>query len=557
MMSRRRVVASITGAAIAGSACVASSGASSSSWFNQDQATASAPSGGIESSPTITRAGGSANQDGGPRVSIYAEVENSSGAELVRANFHLDDDAYVLVGHIDADGVLRITFPEAPVDNGFVHGHASYHTAQFFGGFASQYRARFTTGLERPNVNAAMDSYDGGLGWVFVIASWQPMHFEKFSTGGYWDSFELNDADYMKDPRPAVYELAALLAGTNSSSYTVRFANVHDTQSLYSGSRSLFASNSFGAEMCNGFGYGFSYGFASTPFGFNVFNPISMYGYGQPFSWRGSQYFYDSAFDCYYRAGTYFPFGRPRGYGNGWGVIAQGPPTANPGIGRRIGIDQIRRPPLTPQPGPMRLAPGGATDVGGATDAGGAGGTKMVLAPDNPSPQYRTRGLVAHQDPVGTEVLTPRIVGPERRAHDAGNGFQTSGMVIRGSDSRRQADAGNDGSSGRRAPSVRGGDAPNASTPRVDSPRNDPPRAAPQPRVESPRSDAPRMAPAPSPRVESPRVESPRVESPRMEPRAASPPPPRVEAPRSEPAPRSAPAPASSSSSTGKPPGKN
>jgi hypothetical protein len=548
MMSRRRVVASITCVAIAGSACVASSGASSSSWFNQDQAVASAPSSGIESSPTITRAGGSANQEGGPRVSIYADVENSAGANLVRANFHLDDDAYVLVGHIDADGVLRIAFPETPLDNGFARGHASYQSAQFLGGFVGQYRARFTTGgVPHMSAVAPNDSYDGGLGWVFVIASWQPMRFEKFSTGGYWDSFELNDADYMKDPRPAVYELAALLAGTNSSSYTVRFANVHDTQTFYGGSRSLFMANNFGAEMCNGFGYGFSYGFASTPFGLSSFNPIYMYGYGQPFWWRGSQYFYDSAFDCYYSAGSYFPFGRPRGYGYGWGVIAQGPPTANPGIGRVIGIDQIRRPPLTPQPGPMRLAPGSAMDVGGAT------GSKMALAPDNTSPEYRTRGLVAHQDPVGAEVLAPRTVGPDRRARDAGNGFQTSGMVIRGgNDSRTQADAGNDGSSGRRAPSARGGDTPNASSPRVDSPRNDAPRAAPQPRVESPRSDAPRMAPAPAPRVESPRIETPR---------AASPPPPRVEAPRSEPAarsaPASAPAPASSSSSTGKPPGKN
>ncbi len=545
MMSRRRVVASVTCAAIAGSACVASSGASSSSWFNQDQAVASAPSGGSESSPTITRAGGFANQDGGPRVSIYAEVENSAGANLVRANFHLDDDAYVLVGHIDADGVLRITFPEAPVDNGFAHGHASYQTAQFFGGFVGQYRERFTAGgVPHMSSSAPNDSYDGGLGWVFVIASWQPMHFEKFSTGGFWDSFELNDADYMKDPRPAVYELAALLAGTNSSTYTVRFANVHDTQTLYGGSRSLFAANNFGAEMCNGFGYGFSSGFASTPFGMSSFNPIYMYGYGQPFWWRGSQYYYDSAFDCYYRAGSYQPFGyHPYGYG----LIAQAPPTATPGIGRLIGVDQIRRPPLTPQPGPMHLAPGGAMDVGGGS------GSKMALAPETTSPQYRTRGLVSHPDPVGAEVLAPRTVGPDRRAHDAGNGFQTNGMVIRGgNDSRSQADAGNDGSGGRRTPSARGGDAPNGSSPRVDSPRNDAPRAAPQPRVESPRSEAPRMAPAPSPRVESPRMETPR---------AASPPPPRVEAPRSEPVARSAPAssppPASSSSSTGKPPGKN
>jgi hypothetical protein len=381
---------------------------------------------------------------------------------------------------------------------------------------------------------------------VFVIASWQPMHFEKFSTGGFWDSFELTYADYLKDPRPAVYELAALLAGTNSSSYTVRFANVRDTRTLYGGAGSLFASNSFGAEMCNGFGYGFSYGFPSTPFGLSTFNPIAFYGYGQSFWWRGSQYIYSQANDCYYQRNT-SPFGyRPYG----WGVIAQGPPTANPGIGRLIGVDQIRRPPLTPQPGPMRLAPGGAMDVGGAS------GSKMALAPDNTSPQYRTRGLVAHQDPVGAEVLAPRTVGPDRRARDAGNGFQTSGIVIRGgNDPRTQADAGNDGSSGRRAPSARGGDAPNVNSPRVDSPQNDAPRAAPQPRVESPRSDAPRMAPAPSPRVESPRMDTPR---------AAPPPPPRIEAPRSE-APRSAPAPApapapassSSSSSTGKPPGKN
>ncbi len=228
MMSRRRVVASITCAAMAGSACVASSGASSSSWFNQDQATASAPIRMAMNRRPRSRA------PADPRVRTGAPASRSTlrwrtptGANLVRANFHLDDDAYVLVGHIDADGVLRIAFPETPVDNGFTHGHASYQSAQFLGGFVGQYRARFTTGgVPHMSGTVPSDSYDGGLGWVFVIASWQPMHFEKFSTGGFWDSFELNDADYMKNPRPAVYELAALLAGTNSSSYTVRFANV-------------------------------------------------------------------------------------------------------------------------------------------------------------------------------------------------------------------------------------------------------------------------------------------------------------------------------------------
>ena len=179
-------------------------------------------------------------------MSIYAEVDNTNGTRLVRANFHLDDDAYIVVGHIDADGVLRIEFPDTPIDNGFARGHASYQTAQFFAGFAGQYRARFTTGLNR-SANT-YDSYDGGTGFVFVIASWQPMHFEKFSTDGHWDSFELTDADYLTNPRPAVNELASLLAGTNSSAYTIKFASVYDTQAPYAASNSLY-SNSLGAAV--------------------------------------------------------------------------------------------------------------------------------------------------------------------------------------------------------------------------------------------------------------------------------------------------------------------
>jgi len=301
------------------------------------------------------------------------------------------------------------------------------------------------------------------------------------------------------------------------------------------GRSSAFYADSFGSQMCNGFGYGFVSGYPSTPFGFSAFNPISMYGYGQSFWWRGSEYIYSQAGDCYYQRNTYRPFGY-RPYWYGW-TVAQTPPPpqANP-VGRFISVGQIRTPPLTPQPVPMRVAPGGATDVG-ATQA-----TKMTLAPDNISPQYRTRGLVSHQDPIGVETLAPRIIGPDRRARDASAGTQTSGMVIRGgNDSRSQTNAGNDAAGGRRAPSYRA----------VDAPSSDAPRATTQ-RVDAPHYDAPRAAPAP--RVESPRVETPRV---------SSPPPARVESQpaRSEPAARSAPAPSpapaasSSSSSTGKPPG--
>src|SRR6185503_13877033 len=124
--------------------------------------------------------------------------------------------------HIDASGVMRIVFPIEPSDDGLVKGKKTYETQEFFAGFADQYRDRLRYGMFRPAMNN-IDSYDGGLGYVFIIASWRPMHFDRFATGGNWDSFEIADEQYMKDPRPAIYELGSLLVGENREAYTVKF----------------------------------------------------------------------------------------------------------------------------------------------------------------------------------------------------------------------------------------------------------------------------------------------------------------------------------------------
>lgn len=498
-MSRRRVFASVAGAALAGSACMAYP---SNPWFEQAQSPApvAAPvSSATDFTPAVAQAGG--DREEGPRVSIYAELANSNGTRLVRGNFHLDDDAYVLVGHIDLDGILRIEFPDTPLDNGFAKGHASYQTAQFFAGFTDQYRARFSTNPVRPTAAAASDSYDGGGGYVFIIASWQPLHFEKFSSGGLWDSFEVADADYARDPRPAVYELAASLAGTNPSSYTVKFAQAFSTLSPYMASNAwndayYDAANSFGAQMCSGLGYGYSFGFASSPFSSALFSPISAYGYGQSFWWRGAYYRYSAAGDCYYNNSSLPYNGVPYIYG--W-TVAQ-TPVVPPGTGRFFGTDKIHSP-VTPQGAPLHLAPGGATDVGG----GSTNASRLTLAPEPTSPEYRNRGLVAHEDPAGSgDFIAPRNYGGNR-AHDAGSqSTNAQGMVIRNGNSGR-AQAGNYGNNS--AGNNSAGN--NAPRPQVQS-HTDAPRAAPQNRSDGPRAEAPRMAPAPSaPHVEAPRSPSP------------------------------------------------
>src|SRR4051812_24169162 len=58
----------------------------------------------------------------GPRVDIRAQVTQFTGSRRVRAVFNVVDNAYVMIGHVDGTGVLRIVFPTDPHDDGFVQG---------------------------------------------------------------------------------------------------------------------------------------------------------------------------------------------------------------------------------------------------------------------------------------------------------------------------------------------------------------------------------------------------------------------------------------------------
>jgi hypothetical protein len=276
----------------------------------------------------------------GPRVHVSAEFANiSAGSRRVRAHVRLDDDAYVVVGQITPDGVLRIVFPEEPSDDGFLRGRQSYETAEFFAGFTDQYRYRAASSQYGRFGPATRDSYDNGYGFLFVVASWRPMRLDRFSTGGSWDSFELLDSEYMRDPRPAVYELAALLAGVNREAYTVEFANYTTTRYAYEG---LAASRSaYGYGFCSGFS---PYGFASSPFGsFSVYN--SLLPYGQSFYYRGQYYAYNAFGDCYTIQSPYMR------YGYGGYIIAQAPP-----LYPRRPFDLGARHTIAPQPPRAQLA---------------------------------------------------------------------------------------------------------------------------------------------------------------------------------------------------------
>lgn len=500
-MSRRRVFVFTAGVLLSAGACVPSQGVGTlldngvSGESNSRTLTAS------ERDSVYAQV--IADQEG-PRISVYAELTNADyvGARRVRAHFALQDDAYVLIGQVDADGVVRVVFPNEPTDDGFVRGRRSYETAEFFAGFTDQFRYRYTTMFR--NGLRAQDSYDGAVGYVFAIASWRPMRFDQLATAGSWDDFELTSADYMRDPRPAIYELASVLAGGNREAYTVKFARYSDTREDYTGMRRASA---FGYGYCAGYE---PIGFATSPFDIR-YSAFGFYSYGESFTFRGTRYLYSAAGDCYYTL--------PASYGFGYGYrIAQGAPYGpqTPVTMRQFDLDH-RRSPITPRPVPAHRMPvnGTGTDVGSGEIA-------------QTSPQYRQRGLLSAEDPGAM---------PRRRepALQTGSHLERQRPSIQEMTSRRAHETGawNGAGISREDGFTRPSSRPIGTQqgPRIESPRTESPRA------ESPRSDPPRSAPAP------------RYEAPRSAPA------PRVEAPRSSPPPSPPPAPASSSSKPVKDPG--
>ncbi|HEY2852701.1 MAG TPA: hypothetical protein VGJ18_07650 [Gemmatimonadaceae bacterium] len=327
----------------------------------------------------------------GPRVTVTADFNNESGSRRVDATFHMYDDAYVIVGHLDGAGRMKVVFPSHPGDDGFVRGDNVYHVPAFFAGFTDEYGWRYSDYYYRAHSTASRrDSYDAGLGYVFVIASWRPMRLDRIADADRWQTYNVSDVSYMSDPREAIEELGSLIAGDNREAYTIEYAHYSTTN------YGMYSMADFDAVNSGCYGYRSSLGF--SPVGHLFFSPFDfMPGYGFGFGPVGCG-------QSYYGYPYTYAYGYPYGGVYGYPVGSTPPPIYGaPGrrgpIGTPLGMPGLHLPRTPSGPGALALHDPG---------------TKVVpTTPGSGTSLYRRPGLIT-EDAGG-----PRAPGERQQPGNA------------------------------------------------------------------------------------------------------------------------------------------
>ena len=429
------------------------------------------------SRPVASSERGEAQPEQGPQVRIWT-AEDDGALSRVRPVVRLDDDAYVVVVNVGLDGYARVVFPESPDDDGFLRGGRTYRLPSFFPGFAGHHRSQY--GRLYNATSAYDDVYDRYAGYVFVIASWRPMHFELGEAMGFWDDVRLAAHERQLDPYVVMHRFADDLVPGRMRDYTARFARYKAFPGTYAG-RPTFASC---AARVSTFGF--------VPWGFQGFGV----GWWTPFYGLG---YYSGAGGC--------------GYGYGFGSL------------------RARRPPIIVVHPPARPTP--ATPGDPATASPRARPEREPVAVGDGSqrkPGRQPRGKVdVGEEPVvdvtrQTRGLARRAVrdagsverarrSEQAQARDPGtapaSGWERAGRAR--TDGWSRGDRGS-GRAARAANATQGADErPRGAEPRASEPRREPP--------------PPRAEPRPTPREES-----------RPQPRSE--PPARPAEPRSEPSPK-------------------
>ncbi|HEU5358434.1 MAG TPA: DUF4384 domain-containing protein [Gemmatimonadales bacterium] len=142
--------------------------------------------------------------DARPKVSIWTNSTNPyQRGDRVRVYLSAQTDAYVMVLRIDTDGRVRVLYPVEPWQDDFVRGGRTFEI------------------LGRDDDNAFdVDDYPG-VGYVFAVASDDPIHFDQFVRGDHWDYRTIADGRVRGDPYVALTDFANQLVGQSDWDYDI------------------------------------------------------------------------------------------------------------------------------------------------------------------------------------------------------------------------------------------------------------------------------------------------------------------------------------------------
>ncbi len=185
----------------------------------------------------------------GPKASIRVGYSGGLVSRSLSAYFRTEENAFVLVGHLSGDGVIRVLYPSSPDQLGYIRGKKTNQTqtvAAHYDGAPALYS--YTMSPYR-SLSAMYDSYDGrGHGYVFIIASRRPLASSLVSDLGEWEEMSVADYSQSYDPRAAIRDFADLVSA--GARYTLKFASSFATSHY-----DAYAARAWDCSLLSSFGF--------------------------------------------------------------------------------------------------------------------------------------------------------------------------------------------------------------------------------------------------------------------------------------------------------------
>jgi hypothetical protein len=176
-----------------------------------------------------------------------------ASTNYVDAGFQVSEDAYVMIVAVDLDRRVRVVFPEAPDESGYVTAHSSKRITRFFAGFGpiSRRYANFSLATQPITRN-------GGGGILLAIASNRPLQLGGLADGeGDFNEESIARLVFNASAPSAAYSLGRAVTRSGQ-----QFNTDYSSFGGGLGGHGTFASNSF--SECGGLaGFGYD-GFADS-----------------------------------------------------------------------------------------------------------------------------------------------------------------------------------------------------------------------------------------------------------------------------------------------------